>query len=195
MSDLPRETGTGDASTPPRGSRLRGRIGPLPAARIALAAAVVAAAWSGWAWHSAAAQAAPPLAALRDRVLQAGEQAVINVSSLDYRHLSQGIALWEQSTTGSLRAGIVAGKSELEHAVIAAKSVTTARILDGAITSLTATSATFIVADQTTVTAASGGPTVNQYRMIGRMTRTASGWKLSSLTAAQADAASGTPAG
>jgi Mce-associated membrane protein len=143
----------------------------------------------------AAATATAPQSALRDQVLQAGEQAVINISSLNYRHLTQGVGLWEQSTTGSLRAGILAGRADLERTVTQSRSVTTAKILDGAITVLGARSATFIVAEQTTVVAGSGTPAVSQYRMVGQLTKTASGWKLSALNAAQAGAASTTPAG
>jgi Mce-associated membrane protein len=64
-----------------------------------------------------------------------------------------------------------------------AKTITTARILDGALTSLRAGSgtATFIVAEQTTVIARTGAPTITQYRLEGQLTRTPSGWKLSSL--------------
>jgi Mce-associated membrane protein len=141
----------------------------------------------------AAATATAPQSALRDQVLQAGEQAVINISSLNYRHLTQGVGLWEQS--GSLRAGILAGRADLERTVTQSRSVTTAKILDGAITVLGARSATFIVAEQTTVVAGSGTPAVSQYRMVGQLTKTASGWKLSALNAAQAGAASTTPAG
>ncbi len=136
-----------------------------------------------------------------DRVLQAAEQAVLNVSSLDYHHIASGIRLWKQSSTGPFLAGIVAGQAQLTRAVAQAKTVTSARILDGALTSLRASAgrATFIVAEQTTVTAPTGTPSVTQYRLQGQLTKTASGWKLSSLhvvpTGAAAPGAGTTPGG
>ena len=158
--------------------------GPLVAGAWALfALAILAAGWFGWSWYSAAHSDPPRNAVLRDHVLQAGEQAVLNVSSLSYLHLAQGISLWKQSSTGAFRAGIVAEQAQLEQAVSAAKTVTTARILDGALTSLRpgAGSAAFIVAEQTTVLTPKGTPSVTLYRMEGELTRTAAGWKLSAL--------------
>jgi len=158
--------------------------GPAVAGAWALfALAVVAAGWFGWSWYSAAHSGAPETSVLRDHVLQAGEQAVLNVSSLSYMHLAQGISLWKQSSTGAFRAGIEAEQAQLEQAVATAKTVTTARILDGALTSLRPSSGTaaFIVAEQTTVLTPKGTPSVTLYRLAGELTRTPAGWKLSAL--------------
>jgi Mce-associated membrane protein len=156
----------------------------LLGARILLAVAVLAAGWFGWSWYAAARTGTPAASQLRDEVLQTAEQAVINVSSLNYQHLATGIRLWEQSSTGSFLAGIKAGRKQLERSVTAAKTVTTARVLDGALTSLRPDTgvATFIVAEQTTVTTGSGSPNVTQYRLLGQLTLTRAGWKLSKLT-------------
>ncbi|HET9896775.1 MAG TPA: hypothetical protein VFQ44_17730 [Streptosporangiaceae bacterium] len=175
-------------------------------ARALFAAAVVAAGWFGWSWYSTASAGSPPGLAgdQPDRVLQAAEQAVLNVSSLNYHHIARGIRLWKQSSTGPFLAGIVAGQAQLSHAVAQAKTITSARILDGALTSLRTGSghpatATFIVAEQTTVTAPAGTPSVTQYRLQGQLTRTVSGWKLSSLhvvpTGAAAPSTGTTPGG
>lgn len=138
--------------------------------------------WSGWSWASAA--AGPPQAAqVRDQVLQAGEQAVLNFNTLDYRKVAQGLALWEQSSTGALHGEVVAGRAQFEHSIQLTKTVTTARILDGALTSLNAQAGTasLIVAVQITVTPAHGPPSTKQSRLAGRLIRTGSGWKLSEL--------------
>ena len=163
--------------------------------------AVLAAAWFGWSWYAAASAGPSSAQQLRDRALQVAEQAVINVSSLNYHQLAQGIRLWKQSSTGPFRASVVAGQAQLEHAVAQAKTITTALVLDGALTSLRAGpgSATFIVAEQTTVSTPTGSPNVTQYRLTGQLTRTASGWKLSELQVVPTSAASAsagiTPAG
>jgi Mce-associated membrane protein len=150
-------------------------------ARVLFALSVVAAGWFGWTWYSAASARPPAAEQVRDQVLEIGEQAVINVSSLNYHHLAAGLRLWKQSSTGPFLAGITAGEKQLERAVTQARTVTTARVLDGALTSLKPSSATFIVAEETTVTAASGKPSTIQYRLRGELARTRAGWKLSQL--------------
>jgi Mce-associated membrane protein len=139
--------------------------------------------WSGWSWASAAAAAPPQSAQLRDQVLQSGEQAVLNFNTLDYRKVAQGLALWEQSSTGALHSEIVAGRAQFGRSIQLTKTVTTARILDGALTSLNARAGTasLIVAVQITVTPAHGPATTKQSRLAGRLTLTGSGWKLSEL--------------
>ncbi len=146
---------------------------------VVLAAAF--AGWAGWSWYSAAHSGPPASAQLRDQVLQAGEQAVQNFNTLDYRKVAQGLSLWEQSSTGTLHDEIMAGRAQFVRQIQQTKTVTTARILDGALTSLTARTASIIVAGQITVTPASGSPVTKQSRLAGRLTRTQAGWKLSAL--------------
>lgn len=188
------EVGKPEAARPGLSKPRLGKAGLL-AARLAFAVAVLAAGWFGWSWISAA-HAGPSAGEQQtDRVLQAAEQAVLNVSSLNYHQLAPGIRLWKQSSTGPFLAGIVADQSQLEQAVTKAKTITTARILDGALTSLRLGpgTATFIVADETTVITPGGKPSVTQYRMQGQLTRTASGWKLSSLQVVPTGAAAAPP--
>lgn len=146
-------------------------------------AAAVFAGWAGWSWQSASHSAALAASRVRDEALQAGEQAVQNFSTLDYRRVRQGLDLWEQSSTGGLRAEIVAGRAQFEQQVVQAKTVTTAQVLDAALTSLNvrAGTATLIAAVQITVTPTRGAPVVKQNRLEGVLTRTPDGWKLSAL--------------
>ena len=91
----------------------RGRplaVQPLVATALVLAVlAAVFAAWSGWSLYRASNAGPPASAQLRDQVLQAGEQAVQNFNTLDYRKVAAGLALWEQSSTGALHAEISGG--------------------------------------------------------------------------------------
>jgi Mce-associated membrane protein len=165
----------------------------------ALVLVVLAAAFAGWAgasWYRAAHAGPSASAQLRDRVLQAGEQAVLNFNTLDYRNVAQGLALWEQSSTGTLHDEIVAGHAQFAHDIQQTKTVTTARVLDGALTSLNVRShtASIIVAVQITVTPVNGAPTIKQSRLAGRLTRTAAGWKLSALGQVPVGSATGTGA-
>lgn len=163
---------------------MKRHIDPLRAASAVLPlAAAVFAGWSGWSWHSASHSAALAASRARDDALQAGEQAVQNFNTLDYRKVRQGLNLWEQSSTGGLRAEIVAGQAQFERQVVQARTVTSAQVLDAALTSLNirAGTATIIAAVQITVTPAQGAPVVKQNRLEGVLTRTADGWKLSAL--------------
>jgi Mce-associated membrane protein len=150
------------------------------------------AAWSGWAVYRASNAGPPASAQLRDRVLQAGEQAVQNFNTLDYRKVAAGLALWEQSSTGPLHTEIAAGRAQFTSQIEQTKTVTTARILDGALTALNpkAGTASIMVAVQITVTPASGTPVTKQSRLLGTLARTPSGWKLSALGQVPVGAAS-----
>jgi len=161
----------------------------------ALVLVVLAAAFAGsagFSWYSAAHAGPSASAQLRDRVLQAGEQAVQNFNTLDYRKVAQGLALWEQSSTGTLHDEIVAGRAQFARDIQQTKTITTARILDGALTSLNARTASIIVAVQITVTPVKGAPVIKQSRLAGRLTRTTAGWKLSALGEVPVGAAAGT---
>lgn len=165
-----------------RSRRPRWTRDPLIATGVALAAAAFAfAAFSGWAWLTA--PRAPAATAVRDSALRAGEQAVLNFNTLDYRHVGAGLSLWAQSSTGSLHRQVVSGRISFEKQVRQARTVTTAKILDAALTSLNAKSGTarIIVAMQITVVPASGSPVTKQSRLAGELVRTPGGWKLSSL--------------
>ena len=166
-----------------------------PLVATALVLAVLAAgfaAWSGWSLYRASNAGPPASAQLRDQVLQAGEQAVQNFNTLDYRSVAAGLALWEQSSTGALHNEISAGRSQFTRQIQQTKTVTTARILDGALTALNpkAGTASIMVAVQITVTPVSGSPVTKQSRLLGTLTRTSSGWKLSALGQVPVGAAS-----
>lgn len=167
-----------------RGGRERSwRRDPLLAtASVLLLAATVFAAWAGSSWLSA--PRASATAQSRDQALRSGEQDVLNFNTLDYRNVAQGLRLWEQSSTGPLHSQILTGQASFEQQIKQAQTVTTARILDGALTSLNASAGTakIIVALQLTVTPAHGSASTKQSRLAGDLTLTSSGWKLSALS-------------
>jgi Mce-associated membrane protein len=179
---------SGLAARLPAAGRRRNPL--LLTSSVLLAVAVVFAAWAGWSWLSA--PRAPAGAALRDQALREGEQAVLNFNTLSYRTVRQGVQLWEQSSTGTLHSEIASGQSSFEQQIEQAKSTTTARILDGALTTLNsrAGTASIIVALQLTVTPAHGSAVIKQSRQEGVLTLTPSGWKLSSLEQVPVGAAS-----
>ncbi|MFJ9522829.1 hypothetical protein ACIRPK_31850 [Kitasatospora sp. NPDC101801] len=160
---------------------IRDRL-PVLAAGLLLAA-TVAAGWGGWSWYAAAHDGSADLARARDQALAAGEQAVQNLNTLDHAALAPGLDLWEQSTTGELHSQLVQGRSEFEKQVQQARSVTTAHVLDGAVTELDERSgqAAVLIAIRITVRTGQEQPVSKDSRMLGRLTRTGEGWKLSAL--------------
>ncbi|MGI8333000.1 hypothetical protein ACRYCC_23860 [Actinomadura scrupuli] len=155
----------------------------LTTATALVLAAAVCAAWSGWSWYGAAHDGSLRYSQVREEVLQSGEQAIQNLNTLDYRDLSQGLKTWQDSSTSDLYQQIVQGRAEFEQQVRTARTTTSARILEGAVTELDdrAGKAAVIVAVQIVVTPPEGRPTTKRSRLAGRLTRTATGWKLSAL--------------
>ncbi|MEU2429265.1 hypothetical protein ABZ611_07025 [Streptomyces sp. NPDC007861] len=157
---------------------------PLLIAAVALA--VAAAGWaglSGWSWYAAAHDDAAAYAHERDRVLAAAEQAVQNMNTLDHRDVARGLDRWEDSSTGDLHGQLVDGRGQFEKQIKEARTVTTAKVLSGAVSELDerAGRASVMVALRITVTAPKGEPAAKESRLLGELTRTPEGWKLSAL--------------
>ena len=156
-----------------------------------LVIAAVCAGFFGWRWqdsrHSATAgggSAGDSRAALVvQQVLRQGEQDVQNFNTLSYHSLAQGLSNWQNSSTGTLRNETTSGWSSFAKQVSKLKTVTTATILDAALTSLDTHNGTagIIVALQVTVTPAKGSAATKRSRLEGTLTKTSSGWKLSTL--------------
>ncbi|MCK8679655.1 MULTISPECIES: hypothetical protein [Streptomyces] len=155
----------------------------LTAAAVLALLAAGGAGWGGWSWYAAAHDESAAYAATRDEVLAAGEQAVQNMNTLDHRDLRRGLETWRGSATGDLLAQLTAGRTEFERQIEQAKTVTRAKVLSGAVTELDtrAGRASVMVALRVTVTPPKGAPTEKESRMLGELTRTPEGWKLSAL--------------
>ena len=106
-----------------------------------------------------------------------------NFNTLDYRHVDQGIRLWLQSSAGALHSQVQHSRTAFAQQVQQAKTVTTARVLDGALTALNTRTGTasIIVALQITVMPPSGTPVTKRSRLQGQLTRTAAGWRLTEI--------------
>ncbi|MET9800509.1 nuclear transport factor 2 family protein [Streptomyces sp. NPDC006368] len=157
-----------------------------PLLSVAAALALLAAGgagWSGWSWYAAAHDDSAAYATTRDQVLAAGEQAVQNMNTLDHRDLRRGLDTWQDSATGELSEQLAQGRARFEEQIRQAKTVTSAKVLSGAVTELDtrAGRARVMVALRVTVTPAKGKPAAKESRMLGELTRTPEGWKLSAL--------------
>ncbi|WP_405812172.1 nuclear transport factor 2 family protein [Streptomyces sp. NBC_01520] len=175
-------------------ARVRTTRNPLVAAAIVLTvAAAGAAGWGGWSRYDAAHDDSAAYAQARDDALAAGEQAVQNMNTLDHKELDDGLDSWEDSTTGDLHKQLVDGRDAFVEQIEAARTVSTAEVLSGAVTELDdrAGRAGVMVALRVTVTAPEGKPAVKESRMLGQLTRTSEGWKLSALGQAPVGNAAG----
>ncbi|MFD8404143.1 nuclear transport factor 2 family protein [Streptomyces anulatus] len=176
--------GTGREGAARAGAVRAGTRNPLVIVALALAVcAAGAAGWGGWLRYEATHDDAAAFARTRDDALAAGEQAVQNMNTLDHRSLEKGLDSWEQSTTGDLHRQLVDGRDAFATQIAEAKTVSTAEVLSGAVTELDerAGRAGVMVALRVTVTAPKGEPAVKESRLLGSLTRTAGGWKLSAL--------------
>ncbi|MFJ9682334.1 nuclear transport factor 2 family protein [Streptomyces sp. NPDC101194] len=165
-------------------ARVRMTSNPLVAVAIVLTvAAAGAAGWGAVARYDAAHDESAAYVRARDDALAAGEQAVQNMNTLDHRKLAKGLDSWEDSTTGDLHKQLVDGRDAFVKQIEQAKTVSTAQVLSGAVTELDdrAGRAGVMVALRVTVTAPKGKPAVKESRMLGQLTRTSEGWKLSAL--------------
>ncbi len=162
-------------------------IRPLVVAALVLALAAGGfAAWAGWSWYGAAHSESADYATSRDDALAAAEQSVQNLNTLDHRRLDEGLDLWETSTTGELHDQLVQGREAFSQQVRTAKTVTTAKVLSGAVTELDerAGRARVMVALRVTVRADGKQSSDKDSRMLGELTRTQGQWKLSALAQA-----------
>jgi hypothetical protein len=186
VEDKDADAASADEEAPETGEGARRRWWPDPVLLVATVLAVAAAAcagYFGWSWYGAAHDDSLAYSRDRDTVLRAAEQGVQNMNTLDYRKVDQGLTAWEDSSTGDLHEELVKGRAQFTAQVRLAKTTTTAKILDGAVTELDDRTgkASAIVAVRIVVTPPKGAPTTKQSRMRAELTRTSSGWKLSAL--------------
>ncbi|MQY04054.1 hypothetical protein [Actinomadura macrotermitis] len=145
--------------------------------------AAACAAWFGWGWYAAAHDDSLRYSKVREQVLQSAEQGVQNLSTLDHRNVAAGLKTWQDSSTGDLHDQLVQGAAAFEADVRKAQTVTSAKVLEGAVTELDERGgrASVIVAVQITVTPPQGAPSSKQSRLVARLARTPAGWKVSAL--------------
>ncbi|WP_019630055.1 nuclear transport factor 2 family protein [Actinomadura atramentaria] len=145
--------------------------------------AAVAAAWFGWSYYSASHDDTIAYARTRDEVLRAADQGIINLNTLDYRSVDAGLKVWQDSTTADLYDQIVQGRDEMRASIQKGKTNSSAKILESALTELDshAGKAAVMAAVRVTVTADGGRSSTRTSRMLGQLTKTPTGWKLSAL--------------
>lgn len=162
--------------------------------------AAVCAGWFGWAWHESPASASTGGSAgsssssVVQQALRQGEQDVQAFNTLSYKDLAGGLSRWQAASTGVLRQETTKGWPGFAKQVSKAKTISTATILDAALTSLDQQKGTanMIAAVQITVTPAKGSAATKRNRLEGTLTKTPAGWKLSSLSVVPVGSSSST---
>lgn len=141
------------------------------------------AAYFGVAWYSASHSSGSEFAATRDEALRSGQVGITNFLTLDYKKVDEDLQRWLNSSTGDLRAEIDKDKDSRKKQLVDAKSVTTSKVLDAAITELDdrAGNASMIAVVESTVTPDNGQKVTKINRYLTKLTRTEDGWKLSQL--------------
>jgi Mce-associated membrane protein len=164
------------------------RRGADPVLIIAIVLAVLAlagAVFFGIRWASATSNESLTFSHDRDAALSAGEGGVVDFYTMDYRNPQKYFDLWAASSTGALNTQVQQYRKNTQFlsALTKAKNVTTAKVLEGAVTELDdhAGKASVIVAVDETVTPSGGKPSDKRMRVQGDLTRTTSGWQLSNI--------------
>lgn len=164
--------------------------GPLRSATLVVAVvaalAVAAAGWCGVSWYRAAHDESLALGRDRDTVLRDAQRAALNLNTLDYRQVQEGLTLWEQSAAGSLLTQLRANRTTYARAITDSTTISSARVLDAAVASLDERSGTaqVLVGMDVTSQAEQGDPSCAHRRVRLEMIRTGRGgelWKVGTL--------------
>jgi Mce-associated membrane protein len=161
--------------------RLR-RIAVLVSATLVVVAAGFAA-FFGWSWWSAAHDESLQFSRDRDTVLQQGQQDIVNFNTLDYHNVDNGLNRWLDASTGQLHDEIQQGRDDSKKRIQDAKTTTSAKVVDAAVTQLDdrAGTATLIALVDTVVSPDGGQAVTKRNEFQAAMTRTPSGWKINAL--------------
>nr|WP_042185270.1 hypothetical protein [Kibdelosporangium sp. MJ126-NF4]CEL16660.1 hypothetical protein [Kibdelosporangium sp. MJ126-NF4]CTQ88988.1 hypothetical protein [Kibdelosporangium sp. MJ126-NF4] len=154
---------------------------------VLVAVAAVFAGWSGWMWLRSA-DAADAATDTRQEVLRVGEQGIANLTTLDFQHIDEGLDRWLGSSTGTLRDSLLQSRDDSRKRLEDGKSTTVGKVVDAAVTDLDQQNAQVIAAVEITVTPQGGESSVRRNRFEAGLSRTESGWKLSSLRAVEVGA-------
>lgn len=119
----------------------------------------------------------------RDAVVLAARQDIVVLNTLNYQQLTTGLRNWLGASTGTLHDQLSQVSAADKSSIVAARTVTSGKVLDAAVTQLDdrAGNATVIATVEVTVTPAGGKATVKRNRYSATLARVGTSWKLSDL--------------
>ncbi|MDQ3788183.1 MAG: hypothetical protein M3422_13200 [Actinomycetota bacterium] len=123
------------------------------------------------------------VAQARDDALADGRAAVEVFNTLDYRHVDEDLDRWESVATGALLTQLTEGRASAAAQIRQVKSVTTAEILDAALSEFDEAKgkATLLAAVSVEVTLPGQEPTTKRMRLVASLDRDGDDWKVSDL--------------
>jgi Mce-associated membrane protein len=145
--------------------------------------AVVFAVYGFTSWWRADHDSSLGYARTRDTVALAARQDIVVLNTLDYQQLDTGLQNWLGASTGTLHDQIAQVSAADKSSIAAAKTTTSGKVIDAAVTQLDdrAGTATVIASVEVTVTPAGGKAATKRNRFSANLTRVGAAWKLSDL--------------
>jgi Mce-associated membrane protein len=104
---------------------------------VLVAAGLIACCWQSWRWWDATRSdnaVAASIAAARDAAATAGRDGMVTFNTMDYRQVDASLDRWAEISTGSLHEQVVHDRAKAVKSVTDAKTVTTAQLLQLALT-------------------------------------------------------------
>ncbi|KLL11245.1 hypothetical protein [Protofrankia coriariae] len=172
----------GDAA--PRYPRARQVTGFVLAGLLVIA--VAASAWQGlrwWAEERSGDNAKATFTADRDAAITAGQDSMVIFNTVDYRQPAEGLERWANASTGALQDKVRQENAQITKTITDTRTVSTARLIQGGLVAFDRDAGTAkVIAVIEIRSVPEGQPaTTERTRLTGDVTRTAAGWKLSSI--------------
>ena len=141
--------------------------------------AVLGAGWSGWTWWQSSHSDDVMYGQTRDLVLGAASDQIKTLNTVDYHKAEDDLTQWQRVTTGNLLTQLTNQHDSDVNTTKSQKTVSTAKVVDAAVSTLDthAGTATVLVAIEVTVTQNGGRPSVRKSRVDAVLSRTDDGWK------------------
>lgn len=151
----------------------------------ALAVTAAFALWAGVSYWQAAASASVTLGQARDQVLAAARQEIADLNTVQPGRIGAWQARWLADTTGGEHAQVQQTDPAARAQIGKVRTSAQAAVTDAAVTRLDdqAGTAQVIATVRVRQTAPGGASDTISNRYLAGLTRTAAGWKISSLTA------------
>jgi Mce-associated membrane protein len=170
-------------TTGDRRPRRLGSLALLVPPLLALAFVIVAAVL----WERAAHDPGSDVARARDAALVNARIDVATVNTLDYHNVGHGLSRWLAVTTGTLHQQIAQATAHEKQSIAKAHVVTTATVVDAAVTAVDPHrgTATVIASVDVRKTPSSGRSVTSRNRFSASMREVGGRWRLASLTPVQ----------
>ncbi|HEY9563181.1 MAG TPA: hypothetical protein VIR30_05350, partial [Nocardioides sp.] len=127
---------------------------------------------------------ASPLDTARDSALIAAHRHITTMNTMDYRRVDDGLAAWEEATTGLLHDQTVAISEAEREGLADAKKITAGKVVDAAVLDVTEDTASVIAAVEITVQDdldKGSEPSLKRNRFAADLVRVDGEWKLENL--------------